>query len=364
MNQTLRRLFAVILLAACSGGASGPDILIGSAGPWKEGFGVANRRGIELAVEEINARGGIKGKPLRVLFRDDQSDGAVAATVAQEFVDSTRLVAVVGHVTSGAMVAAAKVYDGQLAAIATTATSPALSGISSWAFRVISSDSANGAALARRAAKLGRQRAAILYENDDYGRGLAEAFRADWKGTIVTIDPIPAEIKDAGPYIEYLKSRSVDLVMVAGTEVSGIALLQEARAQDFQADFIGGDGWTGIVSDTAAAEGALVGAPFTAADTRPEARAFVKRYTARYKSEPDGNAALGYDATMLLAHIIERTGGDRKRVRDALASLTLATAVPGVTGPLAFDRRGDPLGKSIVLTRVRAGVLIPATEAK
>ena len=132
-----------------------------------------NRKGIELAVDEINARPERRGSPLRVVYRDDEGDGEKASRIAQEFVDSLDISAVIGHVNSGAMVSAAQVYDGRLAAVATTATSPALTGISPWAFRVISSDSANGIDIAKFAARSGLRRAAILYENNTYGRGLA-----------------------------------------------------------------------------------------------------------------------------------------------------------------------------------------------
>ena len=142
-----------------------------------------NRKGIELAVDEINALPERRGSPLKIIYRDDEGDGQKATRIAQEFVDSLDVLAVVGHVNSGAMVSAAQVYDGHLAAVATTATSPALTGISPWAFRVISSDSANGIDIARFATRLGLKRAAILYENNTYGRGLADASGAASRAT-------------------------------------------------------------------------------------------------------------------------------------------------------------------------------------
>src|SRR3982751_4594145 len=159
--QTMKRLFFVgmAVLAGCSR-ADDATITLGAAGPWKEGYGAFNRRGIELAQEEINARPERAGAPLRIDFQDDEGSGQVASKIAQKFVDSRDVVAVIGHVNSGAMVAAAQVYDGHLAAIATAATSPALTGISPWSFRVISSDSANGDDIAKFAHRLGRTRAA------------------------------------------------------------------------------------------------------------------------------------------------------------------------------------------------------------
>src|SRR6476620_1729920 len=185
----MKRLLLLIRIASCSRGSSG-SITFGAAGPWKEGYGAMNRRGIELAVSQINARPERAGNPLQIRYEDDEGSGEAASRIAQRFVDSPDVAAVIGHVNSGAMVAAAQVYDGRLAAVATTATSPALTGISSWAFRVISSDSSNGSDIARFASRLGRSNAAILYENNTYGRGLADAFRRAFAGRVISMDPI------------------------------------------------------------------------------------------------------------------------------------------------------------------------------
>ncbi|HRQ77325.1 MAG TPA: ABC transporter substrate-binding protein [Gemmatimonadaceae bacterium] len=355
-------LLTVLALAACGGEAT--EYRLGMAGPFSEGFGLANRRGAELALEQINAAGGIDGRTLHLEFRDDSGDGSKAAAIAQEFVDDARISGVVGHVTSGAMVAAAKVYDGQLAALATTASSAELTGISRWAFRVISSDSANGVDLARFAERLGKRRAYVLYENDAYGRGLADAFRRTFKGEVLGFDPIDAEGRDAAVFVEWAAAQRADLVFVAGTERSGLALLRAARAAGFTADFLGGDGWTGVVTDAAVAEGALVGAPFTARDPRPEAQRFVTAFREKFGVEPDGNAALAYDAVQVMAAALRATGGERAALRDWLASRTTRSPIPGVTGSIAFQLSGDPIGKSLVVARVRDGALIPVEGAR
>ena len=360
-SSSRARLLAVALLAALGGCRdSSTPIVIGAAGPWKESYGLANRRGVELAVQQINATGGIDGRPLEVEYRDDDGDGAAAARIAADFVSDSRIVAVVGHVNSGAMVSAAKVYDGALSAVATTATAPELSGISPWAFRVITSDSATGVALARFAGGLGRRRAAILYENDPYGRGLADAFRRAFGGEVISIDPIDAEAGDFEPYVTWYRSRRPDVVFVAGTEVSGLALLREARRQGLATDFLGGDGWTGVTLDTAASEGVYIAAPFTAADPRQEVQRFVQAFRAKYGADPDGNAALAYDATRLVAQALVEAGDDRAAVREYLATLSQRNGYPGVTGPIRFDENGDLVGRGALMTRVERGDLVPS----
>jgi branched-chain amino acid transport system substrate-binding protein len=351
----LRTLALLVALTGC-GDARGP-VHLGMAGPFTQGFGRANRLGAELAMAEINAAGGVRGDSLRIEFKDDGGEGSKAAMVAQSFVDNARIIAVVGHVTSGAMLAAAKVYDGHLPAVATTASAADLTGISPWAFRVISSDSTNGVDLARFAERLGKSRVAILYENDSYGRGLADAFRRNFSGTVIGLDPIGYEGKRADIYLEWIAARNPDLVFIAGTEFTGMAFLREARRRGMTADFLGGDGWTGVVADTAASEGAYVGAPFTALDPRPEAQRFTQAFRARFGHDPDGNAALAYDAVKLLAAAVEAVGPDRARVRDWLAQRGTGGAFAGVTGPIAFLETGDPVGKSFTMTRVVRGQL-------
>ncbi|HEX6533149.1 MAG TPA: ABC transporter substrate-binding protein [Gemmatimonadaceae bacterium] len=356
MNYRKILPLCALLLAGCSD--STRPITIAAAGPWTQAGGAITKQGIELAVSEINASGGIHGRRLELITEDDGGNGTKAAAVAQKFVANHDIVGVVGHVNSGAMVAAARVYDGHLAAIATTATSPDLSGISPWIFRVISSDSTNGVVIARFASQMGHKRAAILYENDSYGRGLADAFRRSFAGEVLSMDPITGGTTDIEPYIAYYRTRHPDIVFVAGVDITGIATLREAHRQHLDVDFIGGDGWARIIADTTAAEGAYVGTPFTAQDPRPEVQRFVAAFEARYRIVPDLNAALGYDATNLLARAIGEAGDDRVAVRRYLASLTEKTAYAGVTGSIHFLPTGDPARPAFHITRVHNGAFL------
>ena len=347
------------LLVACHATSSAP-IVLGAAGPWTEDYGAMNRRGIELALDDLNARADDASPRIQVVFRDDAGDGMRAAAIAQEFVDRRDIVGVIGHVNSGAMVAAARVYDGHLPAVATTASTPALTGISPWTFRVISSDSMNGLEIARFVMRRGRRRAAILYENNSYGRGLTDAFVRGFKGDIVSTDPIgEGAAQDFEPFVTYFKQQKPDVIFVADTGASGLAFLREARRQSLAADLVGGDGWSVLTADTTLADGVFVGAPFTAEDGRPEARLFVERFRKRYGITPDGNAALAYDATMLLADAARRVGPSRSRLRDYLAALGERGGYHGVTGTIGFSADGDPTGKTIVMTRIRRGALSP-----
>ncbi len=353
------KALVVLALAGCAGESE--PYVVGAAGPWKEGYGLQNLQGIRLAVDEINKAGGINGRPLRVIERDDAGTGSQAAAIAHEFVSNPAVSAVIGHVNSSGMLSAASVYDGNLAAIATSATSPDLTGISSWVFRIISSDSLNGIALANFASAIGKKgsvpTAAILYENHAYGRGLADSFRRSFRGQIVSVDPINADLPSAEPYITYLKAKQPSIVFVAGRVPSGLKILREAKRQGFKATFIGGDGWQGVIADTATSEGAYIGMSFTRQDPNPSARAFVAAFRKKFMHDPEAHAALAYDATNLVAHALRESGRDRTAVRDYLRSLTSATAVPGVTGPAYFEETGDPVGIRFRVGRVESGLL-------
>ena len=342
----------LLALAACA--KAGDPVVLGTAGKWDTDYGAMSRRGSELAVAQLNAAGGIAGDSVVLRPLDDRANGAVAAAVADSFANDRRVVAVVGHLASGAMVAAAPVYDAAgLPAVATTATSPDVTGISPWVFRVVPSDSATAIALAGFARTLGRQRAAILYDNDAYGRGLAAAFQRAYKGRIVSVDPIAPDRADFEPFVAWFKQQQVDLVFMAGTEATGIPFVRQARAAGLAADLLGSDGWVPVARDAAAA-GIHLGVPFVASDPRPAAQAFVAAFKQRWGMEPDNNAALAYDAVLLVAEAVKAVGRDRARIRAWLAA---GNRFEGATGTIRLGPTGDPVDKGIRMTKVVNGRL-------
>jgi branched-chain amino acid transport system substrate-binding protein len=293
-----------------------------------------SRQGTELAVDAINKRGGIRGHRLSLVRVDDEGTGAKAATVAQELIDADSVLAVIGHANSSATVAAARVYDGQLAAVSPSASSPELTGLSPWMFRVIPSDSANGQDLARFATRLGH------------------------RGDVTSLEPVAVDGSEVEPYLAYLKLHEPGLIFVAGSDGSGLEILRQARRQGITSSFLGGDGWTGITTDTDMSEGVYVGAPFSADDPRREAQEFVQAFRAKFGRDPNSFAALAYDATIVVAQAIERGGATRTAVRDYLASMHDANTYQGITGPIAFQATGDVSGKPMAMTRVHRGALV------
>lgn len=363
MRERLWVCVGVMIATGCRG--SGEPIVIGAAGPWTDTVAaLGTRQGIDLAVDEINAAGGVRGRRLAVRWCDDSGTGMHAAVVAESLEADPAVVAVIGHITSTAALAAATVYDGHLVALSSQATTPDLSGLSPWVFRVTGSDSVTGAGLAGFALARGAHRAAVLYENDAYGRGLARAFRRSFAagaGTVVAVEPIPSQARTYEPYVTYLGRLAPDLVFVAGLQGSGVPLLREARRQHFAAPFVSGDGWSGVTDDTAASEGAYVAVPFVASEPGEAVARFVAAFRARYHEAPADDGALAYDAVYVLAGAIRSGGVNRRTVRSALAAMTSERAYQGVTGPIAFDAAGDRAGRSFVVTRVHRGALEPAS---
>ena len=355
-----------MILVACAVSACARDsetYTIASASPWNEAYGLMARQGTELAVDVINKRGGIRSHQLALVRVDDEGTGTRAAAVAQELVEADTVLAVVGHANSSATVAAARVYEGRLAAVSPSASSPELTGLSPWMFRVIPSDSVNGQDLARFATTLGHKRVAILYENNSYGRGLADSFRRAFRGDVMALEPVSVDGKEVEPYLAYLRLREPELVFVAGSDGSGLEILREARRQGLTSAFLGGDGWAGITSDTAASDGVYVGAPFSAEDPRREVQDFVRAFRTKFGRDPNSFAALAYDATMVVAQAIEHGGSSREGVRDYLASMQEGRTYRGLTGDIAFQPTGDVAGKPMTMTRVRRGALLVQSGA-
>lgn len=357
--RTVAFLFASTLIFAGCWGTDENPVVFGFAGPIQEPYGASARMGAELAQAEINAAGGIDGRQLALRVEDDDADAERAIEVADAFFSDPDVLAVAGHVNSGTMTAAASVYDKGLPAVATSATSPAISRLGDWIFRVTSSDSANAVELSRIALEID-QPTAILYENDDYGRGLSESFRASYEamgGSILESDPYLASTEDLRPYLERLQTQGVGLIFIAGLEVGAARIIEQAADVGLNTRFLGGDGLEGLVSMGDAYDGTLVGMLYHP-DASPPARAFAEKFANAYNRPADSFAALAYDAVHLLARAAEEGGASRREIREYLATVGRSDGSPaydGATGSIRFDENGDPLGKDFSVGVIRDG---------
>ncbi|MDB4950312.1 MAG: putative high-affinity branched-chain amino acid transporter, amino acid-binding protein [Gemmatimonadetes bacterium] len=326
-------------------------------------YGELSRNGAQLAAREINAAGGAGGHRVDLRVRDDRGDDSTAIGVARDLAGDPAVLAVIGHVYSGPTLKAAPIYEaGRVAAVATTATSPEITRLGPWIFRLASNDSVNAAELARVARGLGA-RAEVMYSNEDYGQGLSRSFVRSFTregGAITGQEPYLDDTRDLTPYVERLRARRPDVVLLAGSTAEGASrIIAEAHRLGIAARFMGGDGIESMASKGPAYDGTLVGVLFHR-DRSPRARAFYQAYRAAYGKDPDSSAALAYDAVYLLAAAVRAGHTDRAGVRDWLATVGQpggAPALEGAGGRIAFDADGDPLGKACVVGILRNGTI-------
>ena len=369
----MRRLVvpaALLSLIACSrggsGSASGP-IILGIAGPFSQPRGVSMRHAAELAVREINARGGIKGRPLALRVMDDSGRADVAIGIAQQLVNDPAVVAVIGHLNSTASLAAGRIYGEArhpVVMISPSASSPDLSGVNPYMFRVCPSDLSHGAQLARYARQvLAAKRVGVIFLDDDYGRGLRLSFTAEFKrlggSQVVEQDPMLSTTTSLEPYLARLAQRGgVDALMLATDRPGAELALREMRRLGVHWTTLGGDALSGIEATGGLAEGVRMSVAWLVDQPGDRNAQFVNAYARAYPGErPDHRGAAAYDIVYMLANVLMTTT-DRAAIRNRLSRATY----DGVTGAIAFDSNGDVPAKPVVIGTVRAGQLVTEPE--
>ncbi|HEY8483128.1 MAG TPA: ABC transporter substrate-binding protein [Longimicrobiales bacterium] len=362
---------APLLTSGCSASDAEP-IYLGLAGPLEKPNGRSFRLAAEMAVEEINRAGGIRGRPLALVVKDDEANSNRAIDVATELRDNPGVVAVIGHVNSAQTLAAAKIYNDErngVVAITPASTSPLIAAAGPWTFRVCPSELHHGAALARWIyGKLGRRRAGILYANDGYGRGVHDSFIPAFVregGEIVADDPyLPALYEDdraLDPYLERAIRNRMDALVIAGQSAEALKILRAARRLGYTGPVFASEAATDLKDAGPIAEGVYIPSAFVPDRHTTAAQQFVKAYIDRYRELPDSRGAMAYDAVYLLKHVIEEVGTDRRKIRDRLAAIGRgAPAYEGVTGTIAFDENGDAVGKEVTIGVVENGRLVTA----
>jgi branched-chain amino acid transport system substrate-binding protein len=352
----------ILALTACGGGGSGNTVRFGVAAPLEQFIGSHVLRGAELARDQLNAAGGIDGRTVELVAMTDSANTRRAVTVADDLYADASVLAVVGHVNSGATLAAAPIYNRGLSIVSPVATSPEISDAGEWIFRVCSSDVVNAAGLAEFALREVGTRAAIIYANDPYGRGLRDGFgRAYTAGGGALVEEYPfieGGTTDFEAYLMGIRAARPDLIFIGSTDVGAGPVIRKAREMGIDAPFMGGDGILGLAGQGPAFEGTYIGLLYHPDAPGGGGEEFVDSYQARYGEPPDHFAALGYDALMLLAAAVSEVGFDRARIRDYLEQVGRARqAFPGVSGRIAFDENGDPIGKSFAVGRVSGNAI-------
>ncbi len=359
-------LSAVLVATACftgckpaSGASAGDTIKVGefaSLTGSEATFGQSSHKGTALAVDDINAAGGVLGKKIQLLTEDDQSQAGQSSTVVRKLISSDGVVAILGEVASSRSLEAAPIcQQNQIPMISPASTNPKVTGVGDYVFRVCFIDPFQGTVMANFARKtLKLQNVAVFTDvKSDYSLGLAKFFKRGFTadgGRIAGEQNYSAGDKDFNAQLTAIKAANPDGIFVPGyyTEV-GLIVLQ-ARQLGLACPIFGGDGWESsslVPIGGKALEGCYFSTHFSPQSTSPVVQNFVKAYEAKYHAAPDAMAALGYDSAMILADAMKRAGStDGAKVRAALAA---TKNFHGVTGDITIDADRNASKPAVIL---------------
>ncbi len=362
-------LFIAIPLLAISSCKKAPDASAGGDIPVGEfasltgataSFGQSSHKGTQMAIDEINAGGGVLGRKLRLVTEDDQSRPGEAATVVRKMISRDRIVALLGEVASSRSLEAAPIcQQAGIPMISPASTNPKVTEVGDQIFRVCFIDPFQGTVLSKFALSKGWKRVAILTDvKQDYSVGLSQFFKANITangGEVVSEQSYSSGDKDFKAQLTAIKGAQPDAILASGyyTEAGLIAL--QARELQIASPLLGGDGWDSpslVEVGGKAIEGSFFSNHFSIEDPAPAIQEFLKKYRAKFNAEPDAMAALGYDSAMILADAMKRAGGtESAKLREAIASTKDFVAVTGrIT--LNKERNAD---KSAVMLVVKDG---------
>ena len=324
-------------------------------------FAQSGKKGAELAIEQINACGGVLGKPLVLLSEDDRGEASEAASAVSKLITRDHVVALIGEQASSRTLAAAPIAQSYgVPLISPTSSNVEVTKKGDYIFRACFIDPYQGRAVASFARdRLKAQTAAILVDSkSDYSVGLAEAFREAFTalGGRVVAEPKYAEgDSDFSAQLTALGPLKPDVLFVPGYYTDAGLIARQARSLGVTAVLLGADGWDSpklTEIGGPAIEGAYLSNHYSVDDPSPRVREFVQAYKTKFGAEPDSIAASSYDAVGMLADAIGRAGStEGRRVRDALATVK---EFPGVTGTITMDADRNPI-KPIVILKVEGG---------
>lgn len=359
-------LLSLVLLSGCGGGAaSASAIRLGLIVPQSSdipGIARAVSAGAELAVAEINDGRGIQGRRLTVLATDDRGDPRESARLVAHLA-AQGVVAILGPVTDGGVIAASPVAEREKVVIISPGATAPLPYGGHFVFRTATPARLQAEAMAAFLVdRLSARRIAVVHDSNEYGSLVALAFERavrEREGIITSRRLYRDGEKDFSRHVRGVLTERAQALFVAGYPDEAALLIRQARAAGPGLIIAGSDAL--YSEDTAAWAGAAanqvyVPAAFLPTVPLPQVRSFVTAYRKAYGRSPDQFAAQAYDGVKLIGVALRRAGTDRQRLRDAIAALR---RVPGVTGELSFDPRGDPV-RDVIITQVSGGQFVTA----
>ncbi|MDR0315840.1 MAG: ABC transporter substrate-binding protein [Treponema sp.] len=363
----MKKITMALLIALCgvsmafAGGAKATDtVTIGAVFPLSGSvafYGNESRDGALLAIEEINAAGGLLGKRLVLLSEDDEGNAEKTVNAFTKLTTRDKVTFILGSSTSGTTQAMAPLAQrNRVILISPSATNEAVTKAGDYVFRACFIDPFQGVVGADFAyGTLGSRRAAILYDaGADYNTGLAESFRNQFKaigGQVVADEAYQSGDVDFNAQVTRIRANNPDVVYLPNHYNDVTVQAKQLRDQGVTCALIGGDGWDSLI-DNAGDEvlGCYWSSGFASDTTDPKGVAFVTAFRAKYNRTASQFAALGYDAMMLVIDGIKAAGTfDTATVKDAMAKLSGAY----VTGNIRFDSARNPIKGAAILEIVR-----------
>ncbi|MDR3410142.1 MAG: branched-chain amino acid ABC transporter substrate-binding protein [Formivibrio sp.] len=355
--------------ASTTATSAAPDtIKIGYAGPLTGNIahiGKDLENGARMAVDDINAAGGadIGGKKVKIelVSEDDQADPKTATTVAQRFVDQ-KVVGVVGHLTSGSTIPASKIYaDAGIPQISPSATAIAYTAQGyKTAFRLMANDAQQGKVLGEYAAKkLGVKKVAIIDDRTAYGQGLADEFEKSVKANgieVVKREYTNDKETDFNAILTSIKGSKPDLIFYGGLDAQAAPLKKQGKQLGIKAILMSGDAIQTpeyIKLAGSDAEGTYASLPGQPKEQLPGGKEFLAKFKEKFGTEVQLYAPNSHDAVLVLVEAMKKAGSSEPA--KYLPELAKTEFSGGVTGPIAFDEKGDIKNGAITIYQVKNG---------
>jgi len=370
MNDSRKRMWqallpvwgAALISCGCSKepGSGGDTIKIGEFASLtgKEAtFGQMSHHGTEMAVEEVNAAGGVLGKKIQLIYEDDQSKAGEPATVVKKLISRDGVKAVLGEVASSRSMEAAPIcQQNKIPMISPSTTNVKLTEMGDHIFRVCFTDEFQGKLLANFAKRtLKAMKVAIMTDvKSDYSVGLSSYFKSPFTangGTIVAEQTYNGGDKDFKGQLTAIKATNPDAIIVTGYYTDVGLIVKQAKQLGIAVPLFGGDGWESsklIEIGGVDVEGTYFSTHFSPEEKSSAAENFVKKFQAKYLEVPDAMAALGYDSAMVLLEAIKRAGTtEGPKLRDAIAA---TKDYQGITGKITLDEKRNAPKPAVILT--------------
>jgi branched-chain amino acid transport system substrate-binding protein len=350
--------------ARADGDAQAGDIPVGEYGSMtgaQATFGVSTDDGVQLAVKEINAAGGINGHKIHLINYDDKGQQLETQTAVTRLIEQDHVVAIIGEVASSLSMAGGLVAQrAGVPMISPSSTNPKVTAIGDMISRVCFIDPFQGFVDAQfPKEKLGLTKAAVLYNRAQaYSSGLRGDFERAFKklgGTVVTEQAYADGDNDFSAQLTAIREASPDFVYIPGYYTEIVPIAVQARKLGLACPLIGGDGWISeeLKNAGSALDGCYFSDHFSSEENRPQVQAFLAKFKAAYGGAPDSMAALGYDAANLLFDAMKRAKS--LSGRDLADAINSTRDFAAVTGTITIDKNRNAK-KRIIIQALKDGV--------